>query len=166
MIRRMLIFILAAPLPLLLVLPVLLGRSTNQRPVRWAGKAAALVAWSTGLSWVIWVIQAFLKTGKGTPAPNAPTQRMVNHGLFRFSRNPMYIGAFLIAAGHALWFQAKRLWVYTLGLALFFHIVVITYEEPQLIAQFGADYHQYTAQVARWLPGFRSIRTSLEGLDR
>jgi len=93
-------------------------------------------------------------TGRGTPAPFIPPQRLVVVGFYRYVRNPMYVG---FAAG---WIG---LWVVfghaNLGLiaavaavALGVHLFVVFYEEPTLRGKFGKDYEEYRRHVRRWWP--------------
>jgi protein-S-isoprenylcysteine O-methyltransferase Ste14 len=90
--------------------------------------------------------------GVGTPAPVAPTQRLVVGGIYRHVRNPMYLAVGATIAGEALLLGQWGLLAYA---ALFFAIVatfVVTYEEPTLRRQFGADYDAYRRAVPGWLP--------------
>ena len=68
---------------------------------------------------------AFATRGRGTPAPTAPTTELVQSGLFRYSRNPMYAGALLIVLGYPLWFQSLALVLYWFAVLLFFHLVIV-----------------------------------------
>ncbi|MGA2579955.1 MAG: PEMT/PEM2 methyltransferase family protein [Bryobacteraceae bacterium] len=78
--------------------------------------------------------------------------RLVVRGLYRFVRNPMYVGVLLGIFGQALWFgSAVNLW-YALGVALIFHLFVVFYEEPALRRKFGEHYVQYCKTVPCWMP--------------
>jgi len=82
---------------------------------------------------------------------DAPKQ-LVARGLYRFVRNPMYVGVLLAIFGQALWFgSVPTLW-YGLATALVFHLFVVFYEEPALLRQFGDSYAQYLRTVPRWMP--------------
>ena len=61
-----------------------------------------------------WCSLSFLFIGKGTPLIVTPPKNLVVKGLYRFVRNPMYIGALLIVLGEALLFQSKGLFIYAL----------------------------------------------------
>jgi len=91
-------------------------------------------------------------TGRGTPAPMAPPQRLVVVGFYRYVRNPMYLG---FAAGWiGLWIvfgQANPAVIAAVAVvALGVHLFVIFYEEPTLRGKFGADYIEYCRNVSRW----------------
>ena len=93
-------------------------------------------------------------TGRGTPAPIAPPQRLVVVGFYRYVRNPMYVGfavgwiGLWIVFGHANLYAI----LVTLAVALGIHLFVMFYEEPTLRRKFGADYEEYCRNVNRWLP--------------
>ena len=79
-------------------------------------------------------------------------KRLVARGLYRFVRNPMYVGVLLAILGQALWFgSAATLW-YAMVAALFFHLFVVFYEEPTLRRKFGESYTEYAKSVPRWMP--------------
>ncbi len=99
----------------------------------------------------------FVVEGRGTPAPIAPTERLVTGGSFQRVRNPGYISVVAMVVGEALLFGSIGVILYALTLAIAFHIFVIAYEEPMLRTRFGAAYEQYCARVPRWLPRLRRV---------
>jgi protein-S-isoprenylcysteine O-methyltransferase Ste14 len=110
-----------------------------------------LVALAVGVVGLLWCVRDFYVTGKGTLAPWAPPRRLVVVGLYRYSRNPMYISVALILTGWALAFASKGLGVYAACVAVGFHVRVIAAEEPYLATAHGDDWLRYTAQVRRWI---------------
>ena len=100
----------------------------------------------------------FGRTGRGTPAPVAPPQRLVVVGLYRYVRNPMYIGFFVGWAGLWVIFGRASLAAIAgacaavLGVALF----VSLYEQPTLRKKFGADYEEYCRNVRPLIPRMRA----------
>jgi protein-S-isoprenylcysteine O-methyltransferase Ste14 len=80
----------------------------------------------------------------------------VARGLYRFSRNPMYIGVLSMLAAQALYFGSGWLWLYAALIFTAFHAFVVLYEEPTLTRSFGAAYRHYRGLVPRWLPGLPS----------
>lgn len=101
------------------------------------------------------LVQAFVRfvlEGRGTPAPVAPTERLVVGGLYRHVRNPMYLAVTATILGQALLLGQPILLVYA---GLFLAVVaafVRWYEEPTLRRQFGADYERYLREVPAWWP--------------
>ena len=97
-------------------------------------------------------------TGRGTPAPVAPPQRLVIVGCYRYVRNPMYVG---FAVGWiGLWIvfgQADPVVIAAVAaVALGVDLFVVFYEEPTLRKKFGADYEEYCRNVRRWWPRLRA----------
>jgi len=104
-------------------------------------------------AWCVWDFAAF---GRGTPAPIDAPRRLIVRGLYRYTRNPMYVGVLTVLLGWAALFQATRVLLYAVCAGVCFHLFVVLYEERYLARQFGAEYHDYCASVGRWLPHFHS----------
>jgi protein-S-isoprenylcysteine O-methyltransferase Ste14 len=83
-------------------------------------------------------------------------------GLYRFVRNPMYVGVLLLVCGWGVYFRSPLLILYTAVLAVGFHLRVVRNEEPWLKAQFGGQWELYQREIARWLPR-PTLRGMLEG---
>ena len=94
----------------------------------------------------------FALEGLGTPAPIAPTQKLVVTGLYRYVRNPIYIAVVAVIFGQALLFDDSRLLWYGALLGLFFHVFVVLYEEPTLEQTFGTENESFRTNVPRWIP--------------
>lgn len=97
----------------------------------------------------------FIFTGRGTPVPIDPPEKLVIIGLYRFVRNPMYLGILFLLFGEAILFKSFILLGYTLCVFGLFHIFIVGFEEPMLKAKFGKAYEHYCSRVPRWfiLPG-------------
>lgn len=104
-----------------------------------------------GLTILFDCIIRFAVQGRGTINPVDPTKKLVVKGLYRFSRNPMYIGVIIILSGEAIFFQLNNLWVYLLFIFFIFNLFILFIEEPRLRRDFGEDYYQYCQRVRRWL---------------
>src|SRR5262249_37737036 len=94
----------------------------------------------------------FALKGLGTPAPVMPTRHLVVSGLYRYVRNPMYVGVVWVVLGQGLLFGDVRLLGYGLVLWLGFHLFVLGYEEPTLRRTFGEEYSAFCSNVPRWIP--------------
>ena len=101
-----------------------------------------------GLLWCVW---SFYTQGRGTLAPWSPPRTLVTSGLYRYSRNPMYVGVLLILAGWAVGFRSWPLALYAAGVAVAVHLRVILHEEPFLARAHGDAWTAYRARVRRWL---------------
>ena len=139
------------------LLPGWLGlRAETAGTSRWRWLAA--VPSVLGFAVAVLCVWNFGWTGRGTPAPMAPPQRLVVVGFYRDVRNPMYLG---FAAGWiGLWvvFGHADLMAIACALAaaLAVHLFVVFYEEPTLRKKFGNDYVDYCRNVRRWWPRLRA----------
>src|SRR3712207_1701641 len=94
----------------------------------------------------------FVVEGVGTPAPVAPTERLVVGGVYRYVRNPMYVAVATTIAGQALVLGRPGLLLYAAVFIVVTAAFVRWYEEPTLARQFGADYEAYRRAVPGWWP--------------
>jgi protein-S-isoprenylcysteine O-methyltransferase Ste14 len=94
----------------------------------------------------------FAIQGLGTPAPVFPTRHLVITGLYRCVRNPMYIAVVAAIVGQGLTLGNVRVLEYAGLVWLFFHLLVVAYEEPTLRATFGSEYKRFCSAVPRWIP--------------
>jgi protein-S-isoprenylcysteine O-methyltransferase Ste14 len=127
----------------------------GERPVsvaRLAGAVGFLAAGGAIYAWCVWDFATF---GRGTPVPIDAPKRLVVRGLYRYSRNPMYVGVLTVILGWSILFGSAILLAYGFGVAACFHLFITIYEEPHLSGEFGQEYEQYCAQVGRWLPRYR-----------
>ena len=103
-------------------------------------------------SWCVW---DFATAGGGTPAPIDAPKKLVVRGLYRYVRNPMYVGVLCLLFGWVSLFHVIPLAAYTLLVGSAFQSFVFFYEEPKLRSLFGDDYVRYCKRVGRWLPKMR-----------
>jgi protein-S-isoprenylcysteine O-methyltransferase Ste14 len=94
----------------------------------------------------------FVAEGAGTPAPVAPTERLVVGGLYRHVRNPMYVAVLAAIAGQALLLGRQVLFVYAVVAGAVMMAFARWYEEPALRRQFGDQYERYRRNVPGWWP--------------
>jgi protein-S-isoprenylcysteine O-methyltransferase Ste14 len=97
----------------------------------------------------------FVREGRGTPAPIAPTEELVVGGLYRYLRNPMYVGVGLAIAGQCLAFRSLSLVVWLGLFTVAVTAFVVAYEQPTLRARYGASYDAYCRSVPAILPRLR-----------
>jgi protein-S-isoprenylcysteine O-methyltransferase Ste14 len=93
--------------------------------------------------------------GRGTPAPIDPPKELVDVGLYRFVRNPMYIAGMVALFGFAIWSPSLPLIVAPFLFFVATHLFVTGYEEPTLRRKFGRAYGAYCTRVPRWVPQIR-----------
>ena len=99
---------------------------------------------------LVWCVRDFYVSGKGTLAPWAPPAHLVVVGLYRYTRNPMYVAVTLILLGWAVSFGLPGLWVYAIIVAIAFHLRVVLGEEPWLARTHSAQWQEYASRVPRW----------------
>ena len=134
-------------------IPLFIAR--HRSPATGAVGAAALVSLGAGGAIYAWCVWDFATFGRGTPVPLDAPKRLVVRGLYRYVRNPMYLGVLTVILGWVVLFQTRGLAIYMLVLPLYFHLMVVCYEEPHLRRLFGKEYGDYCDQVGRWLPRLR-----------
>lgn len=114
-----------------------------------------------GVGIYLWCAWDFISAGRGTPNPFDPPKLLVSRGLYRWTRNPMYLGVALIIASEALLCDSALLLGYAALVWLLFHLRVVFYEERVLHRTFGASYAAYCDQVPRWVPRLPATRARI-----
>ncbi len=111
-----------------------------------------------GLAVAVAAFVQFVREGRGTPAPVAPTQELVVGGLYRYVRNPMYVAVASMIAGQAMIFHSVPVLVW-LGVFLVAVVSFVTwYEEPTLRRTYGESFDRYRRAVPGWWPQLRPWR--------
>ena len=123
----------------------------------WSGSAPTAVQiggamlLAAGLGVLAHTVFRFVTEGLGTPFPAAPTENLVVGGLYRYVRNPMYLGVIATILGQAAILGSSSLILY----AAFFWLAVASfvklYEEPTLAAKYGEPYAAYRRAVPAWI---------------
>ncbi len=152
-----LLFLLAIPGMMVAGFPYLV-LLTRGEPPRWPGVAtmgwgvSGLVLVAGGLLAFLACVVDFARKGRGTPFPLDPPRSLVVSGLYRWVRNPMYVGVLNVVLGEAAVFGSGELIGYWFSVLFGFHLFVVLVEEPTLRRTFGAAYEAYCASVPRWVP--------------
>jgi len=120
------------------------------QPLHWQQYTGALVC-LVGFMVMLSCIINFAVKGRGTLSPADPTKHLVISGLYKHSRNPMYIGVTLILVGEAIFFKSAALWKYVAVVFATFYAFILLHEEPRLKKDFGESYLQYCKKVRRWI---------------
>jgi len=92
-----------------------------------------------------------LKNAGQPTAPGKATTQVVESGIYRFSRNPLYLGLVAMLAGLGL--SVNIVWwvILTLPMFLAFQHLLIIPEEQYLLGRFNEQYTAYMSRVRRWL---------------
>ena len=144
------LFFLIAPGVVAGVVPWAITRYTDpaELPVALFG----LVIGALGLAALVACFVQFVREGRGTPAPVAPTEKLVVGGLYRWVRNPMYLAVGTIILGQAVAFASVGVLVWFGVFAVAVVSFVTAYEQPTLRRTYGASYDAYCRAVPAWWP--------------
>ena len=114
----------------------------------------AAILMAIGAAIMLRCIWDFAWTGRGTPAPFDPPRALVVRGLYRWVRNPMYVGMGIFLTGEALALEpiTRQMLILIAVLWATVTLFILIYEEPTLRRLFGDDYRDYCRHVRRWLP--------------
>ena len=145
-------FFVAAPVMVAGLIPWLLTRGHALPLAPWPLAAVGAVLIAGGLAVLLHAFARFVREGAGTPAPIAPTERLVVGGAYRHVRNPMYVAVIAIIVGQALLFSSWLVAAYALLAGMTMTAFVHAYEEPVLARRYGPDYERYRDAVPGWLP--------------
>ena len=140
-------------------------RAFDAGPWRWAGLALILA----GDAGYLLCAADFLLKGGGTPAIfftrhlrfllGEEPRTIVRQGLYRYSRNPMYVSVAAAVFGEGWFFGSTLLLLYGVAVSIFFHMVVVLVEEPHLRRKGGASYIEYCRKTPRWIGRARDTLT-------
>ena len=136
MFARAAVAFLLLPGTVAFLIPIYLIRRDLSGPV-FHQSAIALLAVGTFL--LLWCVRDFYVSGKGTLAPWSPPRHLVVVGLYRWSRNPMYISVSLILLGWAAACRSTTLLTYAAIVMIAFCLRVVLVEEPWLARTHGEE---------------------------
>jgi len=91
------------------------------------------------------------KQFKTTVKPFEVSSALITAGVFRWSRNPMYLGMVLTVAGIAVFVGSATPWIVVVLIAVLLHRRFVLVEERMLAETFGAQFETYKRSVRRWL---------------
>lgn len=113
----------------------------------------------TGGALALWCVILFLTIGRGTPVPIHPPKEFVVRGPYKYTRNPMMLGAWILLIGEAFILHSFVLLLFTVFFGIPAGVLfVIRDEEPDLKKRFGNEYSEYKKEIPRWIPGLRKLR--------
>ena len=90
------------------------------------------------------------KTTVNPMRPHA-SSALVKTGIYKITRNPMYVGLVFILSGWCIYLNSPAALIGVAGFILYIHALQILPEERMLITLFGEEYTEYQARVRRWL---------------
>jgi protein-S-isoprenylcysteine O-methyltransferase Ste14 len=149
--------VIARP-PLLFLTALLLGFVSDRLlPLRFPVPGIDLVHWMIAGSLILIGLALFAAgirnfSRAGTPVPtNEPTRALATTGVHGWTRNPIYLGMFLVYGGIGIALRSPSILILTLPLAIAIRYGVVAREEAYLERRFGDTYRDYKARVRRWV---------------
>jgi protein-S-isoprenylcysteine O-methyltransferase Ste14 len=146
------VFFVAAPGVVAGLIPWWLTDGWRAGTAPWPVRALGAVLLVAGVVVLIDAFVRFVREGGGTPAPVAPTERLVVGGLYRYVRNPMYVAVASVVVGQALLLGRWVLLAYVVVPLVATVAFVRFYEEPTLLDRYGDQYAAYRRAVPGWWP--------------
>lgn len=150
LILKNILFTFIAPGTVAVYVPYLLTR--GRTPSSGAMFAISIAFFATGAAIYLWCLWHFAYYGRGTPAPIDAPKKLVIHGLYKYVRNPMYVGVLTAVFGWVILYRSFMLLGYAALLWICFELFIVFYEEPHLKKIFGHEYEEYCLRVGRWFP--------------
>ncbi len=158
---KALTLLFAAPF-FLVVIPVLLGLFSHHIagylmiPVpRNVEILLGVIVLIVGLFFILWSLSSFWFIGKGTPLPFAATSKLMTSGPFRYTRNPLKLGAFCYYFGLGTICDCLStgliMFIIPISLGIVYHKKV---EEKELLQRFGQEYEEYRRRTSFLIPWF------------
>jgi protein-S-isoprenylcysteine O-methyltransferase Ste14 len=149
---KVLVYTILIPGSVLVLGPYLILRKSHHAVVPELSfiTVVALILLLIGMAFLIRCIYEFALHGKGTLAPIDPPTILVVKGIYRYTRNPMYLAVLCVLLAEAMLFSSADLCIYFLCALLAINLFVRLYEEPHLRKQFGKTYQDYCRVVPRW----------------
>ena len=137
-----------------------LGNPHLDQIVVWLGIVTALA----GQCFRLFVIgYAYIK--RGGKDGKVYADDLVTQGVYAHSRNPMYVGNFLIAVGLGLVYGSPWVYFFVIPFFAFVYLSIVEAEEAYLRKRFGQTFDDYAKRVNRFIPDFRGLGKSLAGLQ-
>jgi protein-S-isoprenylcysteine O-methyltransferase Ste14 len=115
-------------------------------PFNWGG-ALFIIA---GLVIASWHARLFSQLGTNIGTFEQP-DILVKAGLYRYTRNPMYLGFLIALCGAAVILASASPWFFVICFIVITDRWYIAYEEKMMLQKFGDEYRLYQQQVRRWL---------------
>ena len=112
----------------------------------------AAILFGSGFVLLVFAVGAFARE-KTTVNPLAPesAETLVTSGLFRFSRNPMYLGFLIMLSAWTIYLSATVNVLFLPLFVVYMNRFQIAPEERFMMQKFGADYEKYMSEVRRWI---------------
>jgi protein-S-isoprenylcysteine O-methyltransferase Ste14 len=145
------------PPPIVMVLAALLMWALDRwmplaQWIRWPWNRLGWLAAAVGVAIAVAARMRFRRVGTTVnPLDPSKASHLVTGGVFRVSRNPMYLGLVLLLIGWSIWLGSASPWLVPPLFVIVLTVVQIIPEEQALSRRFGEQYLSYRRSVARWI---------------
>jgi protein-S-isoprenylcysteine O-methyltransferase Ste14 len=110
----------------------------------------SLVFFTVGIFFIAWAIR-FFRVNKTTVMPFETPKQFIKEGPFRYTRNPIYLGMFLMLVGiYVMLGNVANVILLALFVSIMNRLIIVG-EEKTLEREFGDKYVEYKASVGRWI---------------
>ncbi len=113
-------------------------------------KLVGSISLSTGFIFMMWAWLQF-KRANTAICPTADTSILIKSGMYRYSRNPMYLGLLLILMGAAFFTGSITAFLSPVAFFIIIDKVFIPFEEVKLTDSYGTHYSDYLKRTRRWI---------------
>lgn len=109
------------------------------------GIVLLIIAWT-----IIFTAKYQFKKFNQKTGPNHETTLIISSGLFKYTRNPIYLGVIMLPLSFSLIINSLWLLVAIIPSTILIHYLLIVPEEKYLLNQFQGEYSNYCKKVGRW----------------
>jgi protein-S-isoprenylcysteine O-methyltransferase Ste14 len=121
----------------------------------WINHFLGPVLAASGLALVVWSVHVQVVLGRGTPAPQVATLKLVTQGPYAYTRNPMTLGALLLYLGISAWMGSGVVLILTVVVFGALLTFIYVHETRELTERFGNAYLEYRQKTPFLLPRWK-----------
>ena len=130
---------------------VLSGFASLQSLPDWSNKPLGVVLMVLGFTPAVIAVAQFRRAGTQVRPDSQTNNKLIITGLYRWTRNPMYLAMIIITLGAAFWFGRPLMFLSPLLVFMLTNFLFIPFEEEKMRRQFGEQFDAYAKRVRRWI---------------
>jgi len=130
---------------------VLSGFASLQSLPDWSNKPLGVVLMVLGFTPAVIAGAQFRRAGTQVRPDSQTNNKLIITGLYRWTRNPMYLAMIIITLGAAFWFGRPLMFLSPLLVFMLTNFLFIPFEEEKMRRQFGEQFDAYAKRVRRWI---------------
>ena len=117
----------------------------------WQSQPFGALIFVLGMIGPVIAITQFRRAGTEVSPTSKTNAKLVVAGIYRFTRNPMYLGVTIASLGVAVFFGRPLMFLAPIFVFVITNWIFSPFEEAKMRRQFGAEFDAYTKRVRRWL---------------